>query len=334
MRSKRYVTVFQTTFTPSSFAELLSGSYSELPLNEEIDSLTDVHVALTDSAEQQQPTIDHHQQQHQQQQQNDGGSGLQLPSFQETYAASGVGFKMDEDYGPPTTAAAAVTMTAASVGYHQQQHHSHLHHHHQQQHQHHQQQPAHHQLLHQQHHVQQQHQQQQQQLNGGQQHQQHHHHGPAAPPSTPLIHFDYHFQHFPGALPPSQQPPDSPTADQGVTASVFEPMLDQVQVVMSPKQHHQQHHHHQQQHQHQQQQQQLVAVNHQHHHQQQQQQSLQVSQPPPTPRPTATSLMIDTATEQLQHVVNNAAMVEARSPRTSSVSAVLALRAATDPSTR
>ncbi|XP_050061086.1 nuclear receptor subfamily 4 group A member 2-like isoform X2 [Aphis gossypii] len=340
----------QTTFTPSSFAELLSGSYSELPLNEEIDSLTDVHAALTDAAEQQQPQIDHHhhqqqhhqqQQQQQQQQQNDGGSGLQLPSFQETYAASGVGFKMDEDYGPPTTAAAAVTMTAATVGYHQQQHHSHLHHHHhQQQHQHHQQQPAHHQLLHQQHHVQQQHQQQQQQqqLNGGQQHQQHHHHGPAAPPTTPLIHFDYHFQHFPGALPPpSQQPPDSPTADQGVTASVFEPMLDQVQVVMSsPKQHHQQHHHHQQQqHQHQQQQQQLVAVNHQHHHQQQQQQqqSLQVPQPPQTPRPTATSLMIDTATEQLQHVVNNASMVEARSPRTSSVSAVLALRAATDPST-
>ncbi|XP_025200569.1 probable nuclear hormone receptor HR38 isoform X3 [Melanaphis sacchari] len=347
--------VHQTTFTPSSFAELLSGSYSELPLNEEIDSLTDVHAALTDAAEQQLPI---HQQQHQQ----DGGSGLQLPSFQETYAATGVGFKMEEDYGPPTTAATAVTMTASSA-YHphhhsQLNHHQHQHHHHQQQqqqqqqqqHQHHQQQPAHHQLLHQ-HLVQQQHQQQQQ--HNGQQHQQqqqqqhhHQHHGPA-PPAPPLIHFDYHFQHFPGALPPppsSQQPPDSPTADQGGTASVFEPMLDHVQVVMSPKQHHQQHHHHhhqqqqqQQQHQHQQQQQQqqqhvVVAVNHQHHHQQQQ--SLQVSQPPPTSRTTATSLMIDAATEQLQHVVNNAAMVDAaaRSSRTPSVAAVLALRAGTDPS--
>ncbi|CAI6353656.1 unnamed protein product [Macrosiphum euphorbiae] len=330
----------QTSFTPSSFAELLSGSYSELPLNEEIDSLTDVHAVLTDAAEQQQPN-------HQQQHQHNGASGLQLPSFQETYAATGagVGFKMEEDYGPPTAAAAAVTMTA-SAAYHQQHHHPHIHLHQQQQQHHHQQQqqqqqqpqpqqqPVHHQLQHQ-HHVQ----QHQQQQHNGQQHQ-HLHHGPPAP-APALIHFNYHFQHFPGALPPpSQQPPDSPTADQGGTASVFEPMLDHVQGVMSPKRHHPQHHHHhhhqQQQHHHQQQQQQqqqhvVVAVSHQHHHQQQQ--SLQVPQPPPTPRPTATSLMIDTATEQLQHVVNNATLVDAnRSSRTSSVAAVLALRTATDPS--
>ncbi|CAH1731841.1 unnamed protein product [Aphis gossypii] len=203
----------QTTLTSISFDDLLSGSYSEPPLTEEIDWLTDLYTMLTDAAEQQQLSDP---QQH--------SSGILLPSAQEPYTATGVEFKMIDEYGLPTTVATSVTMTASAV--YQQQHHSRFNfHQQQQQHQHHQQQPAYHQ----------------------------------------------HRHHFPGELlPPYQQPPDS--ADQGNTASVFEQMLDQVEVIL-PKQYHQQ-----------------------------QQQSLQVEiataeKPPPTPRLTATSSMIDTATD-------------------------------------
>lgn len=215
----------QTTLPPISFDELLSSSYSELPLTEEIDWLTDLYAMLTDAVEQQQLNDP---------QQN--CSGILLPSAQEPYPATGIEFKMIDDYGLPTTVATSVTINASAVN--KQQHHSHFHlHQQQQQHQHHQQQPAYH------------------------QHQQHHHHGPVAPSTTQLIHFDHH---FPGELPPpSQQPSDF--ADQGNIASVFEQTLDQVEVIL-PKEYHQQ-------------------------------QSLQVSQPPPTPRPTATSSMIDTATD-------------------------------------
>lgn len=218
--------MMQTTLTPISFDELLSGSHSELPLTEEIDWLTDLYDMLTDTAEQQQLIDPQHH-----------CSGILLPSAQEPNAATGVEFKMIDEYSLPTTVAASVTMTASAVNH--QKHPSHFHLHQQQQrHQHHQQQSAYHQL------------------------QQHNHHGPATPPTTQLIHFD---NHFPGALPPpSQQPPDS--ADQDNTASVFEPMLAQVEDIL-PKQYH--------------------------HHHQQQQQFLQVPQPPPT----ATSSMIDTATD-------------------------------------
>lgn len=131
----------QTTLTPISFDELLSSSYSELPLTEEIDWLTDLYTMLTDAAEQQQLSDP---QQH--------SSGILLPSApQEPYAATGVEFKMIDEYGLPTTVATSVTMTASAV--YQQQQHSHFHlHQQQQQHQHHQQQPAYHQHQQHQHH--------------------------------------------------------------------------------------------------------------------------------------------------------------------------------------
>ncbi|XP_025419413.1 probable nuclear hormone receptor HR38 isoform X3 [Sipha flava] len=222
---------------------------------------------------------------------------------------------MEEDYASPTTAVAASMATPVAAYHHQhqqqpqqQQHQLHLHHNHHHHHHHH-------------------HQQQQQQAHQHphqlQQHpHQHHHTGP--PP--PLIHFDYHFQHFPGVLPtPSQQqqqPPDSPTADHSGATSVFEPMLDHV-VIMTPKPQQQQQNHHlhqpqQQQQQQHQQQQNVMVVGHQHH---QQQQSL-----PPPPPPPPTSLLIDTAVtaEQLHHVTNNATATTAlgavRSSRTSSSS--------------
>jgi len=128
----------QTTLTPISFDELLSGSYSEPPLTEEIDWLTDLYTMLTDVAEQQQLSDP---QQH--------SSGILLPSAQEPYTATGVEFKMVDKYGLPTTVATSVTMTASSV--YQQQHHSQAHHNlhqQQQQHQNHQQQPAYHQHHH------------------------------------------------------------------------------------------------------------------------------------------------------------------------------------------
>lgn len=282
--------MFQTSFTPSSFAELLSGSYSEVPLNEEIDSLSDVHGVLTDSAEHQH--LDHHQQPHQ-----DGSSGL-LPSFQETYAAcTGVGFKMDEDYASP--ASSATTMATSAAAYHHQQHHQqqpqphHLDHHHH--HHHHQTQLNNH------------HHNQQQQ----QQYQNRHHELPTPVPS--LIHFDYHFQHFPGALPPRSQPPDSPTsAELGGTVSVFEPMLNHVTIKHQQQQQQQQQNHHQQHSQ--------VVIGH--HHQ----------QVPLIPPPPAEVLLIDTGTEQMQHIANNATLQDAA--RSRRMSSSMAHRNPTDSSTK
>ncbi|VVC42291.1 Nuclear hormone receptor,Nuclear hormone receptor, ligand-binding domain,Zinc finger, nuclear [Cinara cedri] len=271
----------QTTFTPSSFAELLSGTYPELPLTEEIDSLSDVQGVLTDEQQQQQQhTILEHQDQHQlhllNQHQNGAMQGL-LPSFQETYAATGVGFKMEDDYVSPNTAA----VMAASSNYPQ-----HLHHHHHQHHQQHQQQQ---QQQHASHHAQQHH------------HHHHQHHGPPPPPPPlPIIHFDYHFQNFSGAL-----PPDSPTADHGSIGSTFEPMLDHI-VVMTPKQQQQQH---------------AVPVNHQHlQHQQSLAQLPSHSNLKNHCGPLSLLIDSNTANDQLQHAINHATLDATRSRRTSSSS--------------
>lgn len=257
--------LLQTSFPPSNFAELLSGSYSEVPLNEEIDCTlsADVHSVLSNSAEHQQ-LLDHHHQ-------NDVTSGL-LPSFQETYAAcTGVGFKMEEDYASPVTSADTMATSAATFHLQQQQQqlHNHIHHHH-----------DYHQNQHNNHHH----------LNQLQQH--NHHELPIPAPS--LIHFDYHFQHFPGGL-PQLQPLDSPTsAEHGGNVSVFEPMLDHINIKQQPN-------HHQQNSQ--------VVIG---HHQQL------------LPAPPAPVLLVDTGTGHMQHTTNNNSTMQnvVRSRRMSS-SAVL-----------
>ncbi|XP_050438208.1 probable nuclear hormone receptor HR38 [Adelges cooleyi] len=200
----------QSTFTPSTFAELLTGaSYSELPLNEEIDSLSDVHGVLSDVS----GVDDSHPH-------NAITAAGLLPSFQETYAAGpGVGFKMDDEYATTQTPAAASVYPPPHQQHHQHQHQHHHHHHQQQHHQHiQQQQPPHH-------------------------HHHHHHHNnhhgpppPPPPPTLPIVHFDYHYQHFPGAA-IAPQAADSPGPDHSVG---FEANLMVEHVTMHPINHPQQ----------------------------------------------------------------------------------------------
>ncbi|XP_050528247.1 probable nuclear hormone receptor HR38 isoform X2 [Daktulosphaira vitifoliae] len=173
----------QSTFTPNTFAELLTGAYSELPLNEELDTLTDVHGVLSDVS----GTEDSHSHN------ADTAAGL-LPSFQETYAGSGVGFKMEDEYANmPQSVAASVYPSPM----HQQHHHHHNNHHHHQPHQ-----LPHHHLQH-----------QQQQLH----HHHHHLHGvpPPPPPPPPLVHFDYPYQHYSDSS-VNHQTTDSSGSDHGL----------------------------------------------------------------------------------------------------------------------